>query len=47
MIKEYQDRIGSKDLDLLHEEIVADSTETFLSDPDKFVEFAKKDTPAA
>ena len=47
MIKEYQDRIGSKDLDLLHEEIVADSTETFLNDPDKFVEFAKKDTPAA
>lgn len=47
MIKEYQSRVGSDDIDLLHEEIVADSTETFLNDPDKFVEFAKKDTPAA
>ena len=47
VVKDYQNRLGTNDIELIHEEIAADSTETFLNNPDKFMEFAKKDTPAA
>lgn len=47
MVEDYKKRIGRDDINLIHEEIASDTTETFLDNPDKFIEFAKKDTPTA
>lgn len=47
VVEQYRGKVGSDDIAIIHEEIAADTTETFLDNPDKFMEFAKSNTSVA
>lgn len=46
-VEHYKKLTGSEDISLIHEEMAAEATETFLNEPDKFMDFARENTSAA
>jgi len=47
VVEQYKGKVGSGDIAVIHEEIAADTTETFFDNPDKFMDFAKSNTSVA